>query len=481
MHDVSVDVAQGEFFGIVGRNGSRQEHAAEVPRRDLRARRRRRSTCEGRLSPFIELGVGFNPDLTARDNVIINAIMLGLTRREARARFDEIIAFAELEEFLDLKLKNYSSGMSVRLAFSVAIQVDADVLLIDEVLAVGDAAFQQKCFEQFQRLKDEGRTIVFVTHDMRPVERFCDRAMLIERGDVLVARRAARRSRAPTTSSTSAGSCTTTTTTARATATRRRRRSPTRGSRTTAASGSTALRAGRAAARSCMEVRFHERRRRARLRRSRCATRSGHTVFATRTDMARRRDRRLRARATSVDRARRASTTGSRRAATRLTPSVARAGAGADALDLREDLASLIVHGTRDTGGVVDLPHAHRGRARDERGLDAPAAPQLRRRATPPLLEPHVDARGHRLEAALLRLGARLRCGRSRARSRSSASIYVVFTEIANVGDDVQNYGVYILFAIVLFQFFAEATGGCRDARSSRARTCCARCASRAS
>jgi ABC-type polysaccharide/polyol phosphate transport system ATPase subunit len=139
----------------------------------------------GRLSPFIELGVGFNPDLTARDNVIINAIMLGLTRAEAQERFADIVAFAELEEFMDLKLKNYSSGMHVRLAFSVAIQVDADVLLIDEVLAVGDAAFQQKCFDEFTRLKAAGRTIVFVTHDMGSVERFCDRAMLLERGRVV--------------------------------------------------------------------------------------------------------------------------------------------------------------------------------------------------------------------------------------------------------------------------------------------------------
>ena len=108
--------------------------------------------------------------------MLINAIMLGLTRKQARERFDEIVAFAELEEFLDLKLKNYSSGMSVRLAFSVAIQVDADVLLVDEVLAVGDASFQQKCFEEFYRLKDEGRTIVLVTHDMSSVERFCERA-----------------------------------------------------------------------------------------------------------------------------------------------------------------------------------------------------------------------------------------------------------------------------------------------------------------
>ena len=140
---------------------------------------------EGSLSPFIELGVGFNMDLTARDNVLINAIMLGLSRREARERFDEIVAFAELEEFLDLKLKNYSSGMQVRLAFSVATQVDADVLLIDEVLAVGDAAFQRKCFDQFDRLKAAGTTIVFVTHDMHAVERFCDRAMLLERGRIV--------------------------------------------------------------------------------------------------------------------------------------------------------------------------------------------------------------------------------------------------------------------------------------------------------
>ncbi len=126
--------------------------------------------------------------------------MLGLSRKEARRRFDEIIAFAELEEFVDLKLKNYSSGMSVRLGFSVAVQVDADVLLVDEVLAVGDAAFQQKCFDQFHQLKAAGKTIVFVTHDMSSVERFCDRAMLLERGKMIGDRRAARRSRSPTTS-----------------------------------------------------------------------------------------------------------------------------------------------------------------------------------------------------------------------------------------------------------------------------------------
>src|SRR5262249_9381578 len=127
----------------------------------------------------------FNMDLTARDNVIINAIMLGLSRRQARARFDDVIAFAELEEFIDLKLKNYSSGMLVRLAFATSIEVDAEILLIDEVLAVGDAGFQQKWYEQFYRLKREGKTIVFVSHDMYSVERFCDRAMLMERGSLV--------------------------------------------------------------------------------------------------------------------------------------------------------------------------------------------------------------------------------------------------------------------------------------------------------
>ena len=134
--------------------------------------------------------MGFNPDLAAEDNVVINAVMMGLTRAEARRRFGTMIAFAELEEFVDLKLKNYSSGMTVRLGFAVATQVDADVLLVDEVLAVGDASFQQKCFEVFQRLKDAGKTIVLVTHDMGLVERFCDRAMLIERGRVVDVRHA---------------------------------------------------------------------------------------------------------------------------------------------------------------------------------------------------------------------------------------------------------------------------------------------------
>lgn len=181
LDDVSFDVAQGEFFGIVGRNGSGKSTLmkclAGIYRSDAGA-----MWLRGRMAPFIELGVGFNPELTARDNVLINAVMLGLTPAQARERYDEIIAFAELEEFVDLKLKNYSSGMHVRLAFSVMVHVDADVLLIDEVLAVGDASFQQKCYDALNRAHHEGRTILLVTHDMGQVQRFCGRALLLERG-----------------------------------------------------------------------------------------------------------------------------------------------------------------------------------------------------------------------------------------------------------------------------------------------------------
>ncbi len=184
LRDVSFEVRSGEVFGIVGRNGSGKStlmkclagiYQADAGEMWLR----------GRMAPFIELGVGFNPDLTAHDNVLINAVMLGLTPDEARARYSSIMDFAELHEFAELKLKNYSSGMQVRLAFSVMVHVDADLLLIDEVLAVGDAAFQQKCFDVLQRSRDAGRTILLVTHDMSQVQRFCDRALLLERGTVV--------------------------------------------------------------------------------------------------------------------------------------------------------------------------------------------------------------------------------------------------------------------------------------------------------
>jgi ABC-type polysaccharide/polyol phosphate transport system ATPase subunit len=185
LQDVSFGVRRGEFFGVVGRNGSGKSTLLKCLA-GIYGLDRGRIVVDGRMSTFIELGVGFNPDLAARDNVIMNGIMLGLTPRQAQARYDEIIDFAELRDYQELKLKNYSSGMYVRLAFSVAIQVEADILLIDEVLAVGDAAFQQKCFDVFNDMRDAGRTVLFVTHDMGSVTRMCDRALLLEHGNAVL-------------------------------------------------------------------------------------------------------------------------------------------------------------------------------------------------------------------------------------------------------------------------------------------------------
>jgi ABC-type polysaccharide/polyol phosphate transport system ATPase subunit len=185
LRDVSFAVQPGEFFGIVGRNGSGKSTLLKCMAGIYRVDEGQ-IYVNGRVATFIELGVGFNPDLVARDNIMLNAVMLGLQPSEAKDRVDRVIEFAELQQFTDLKLKNYSSGMHVRLAFSVMIQVDADILLIDEVLAVGDAAFQQKCFDEFHRLREEKKTILFVTHDMPAVRRFCHRAMLLERGEMLV-------------------------------------------------------------------------------------------------------------------------------------------------------------------------------------------------------------------------------------------------------------------------------------------------------
>jgi ABC-type polysaccharide/polyol phosphate transport system ATPase subunit len=179
---VSFDIHRGEFFGIVGRNGSGKSTLlkilASIYKADAGTIR-----MAGRVAPFIELGVGFNPDLTARENVVLNGVMMGLSQREARRRLDAILEFGELQDFADLKLKNYSSGMMVRLAFSVMIQSDADILLIDEVLAVGDAAFQQKCTDVFHEMRASGRTIVLVTHNMAAVQDFCHRGMLLDGGE----------------------------------------------------------------------------------------------------------------------------------------------------------------------------------------------------------------------------------------------------------------------------------------------------------
>jgi ABC-2 type transport system ATP-binding protein len=182
LQGISFDVHQGEFFGIVGRNGSGKSTLLKVLASIYRADSGR-IRMAGRLAPFIELGVGFNPELTARENVELNGVMMGLGRREARRRLDSVLDFAELREFVDLKLKNYSSGMMVRLAFAVMVEADADVMLIDEVLAVGDAAFAQKCTDVFREKRSSGKTLVLVTHDMATVQAFCDRAMLIHDGE----------------------------------------------------------------------------------------------------------------------------------------------------------------------------------------------------------------------------------------------------------------------------------------------------------
>jgi ABC-2 type transport system ATP-binding protein len=179
---ISFDVHRGEFFGIVGRNGSGKSTLLKVLASIYRADAGR-IRMAGRLAPFIELGVGFNPELTARENVELNGVMMGLGRRGARRRLQSVLEFAELEDFIDLKLKNYSSGMMVRLAFAVMVEADADVMLVDEVLAVGDAAFAQKCTDVFREKRDAGKTLVLVTHDMATVQAFCDRAMLIHDGE----------------------------------------------------------------------------------------------------------------------------------------------------------------------------------------------------------------------------------------------------------------------------------------------------------
>lgn len=183
LRDVSFDVHKGEFFGIVGRNGSGKSTLLKILA-SIYAADGGRVRMAGRLAPFIELGVGFNPELSARENVELNGVMMGLSRRDARSRLGAVLEFAELEDFVDLKLKNYSSGMLVRLAFSMMLQSDAEILLIDEVLAVGDASFQQRCADVFHEIRDSDRTVVFVTHDMSAVEQYCHRAMLLHDGAV---------------------------------------------------------------------------------------------------------------------------------------------------------------------------------------------------------------------------------------------------------------------------------------------------------
>jgi len=186
LRDVSFEVREGEFFGIVGRNGSGKSTLLKILA-SIYAADTGTVRMAGRVAPFIELGVGFNPELAARENVVLNGVLMGLGRREARRRFDAVLDFAELRPFADLKLKNYSSGMMVRLAFAIMVQADADIMLIDEVLAVGDAAFAQKCMDVFHERKRRGKTVVLVTHDMATVQALCHRAMLLHDGELAFA------------------------------------------------------------------------------------------------------------------------------------------------------------------------------------------------------------------------------------------------------------------------------------------------------
>jgi ABC-2 type transport system ATP-binding protein len=183
LRGIDFEVFEGEFFGVVGRNGSGKSTLLKLLASIYRADAGRIRVA-GNIAPCIELGVGFNHELNAYDNVVLNGVMMGLTPQEARARFDDVIEFAGLGDYTELKLKNYSSGMLVRLGFSLMTQVDAEVLLVDEVLAVGDAAFQQKCFDAFAKHHAQGKTIILVTHDMPVIEAHCDRAILLEGGKI---------------------------------------------------------------------------------------------------------------------------------------------------------------------------------------------------------------------------------------------------------------------------------------------------------
>ena len=183
LRDISFDVKKGEFFGIVGRNGSGKSTLLKIIA-GIYQPNKGDVTVNGRLVPFIELGVGFNPELTGRENTYLNGALLGFSEKEVDDKYDDIVNFAELDRFMDQKLKNYSSGMQVRLAFSIAIRANTPILLIDEVLAVGDSEFQGKCYAEFRKMKEEGRTIVFVTHDMSAVEKFCDRVLVLKSGKI---------------------------------------------------------------------------------------------------------------------------------------------------------------------------------------------------------------------------------------------------------------------------------------------------------
>lgn len=182
LDDISFDIKKGEFISIIGRNGSGKSTLLKILA-GIYTPDSGNVEINGGISPFLELGVGFNPELSGKDNIYLNGSILGLPLKEISRKFDEIVAFSELERFINLKVKNYSSGMYVRLAFSVAIHANKDILLMDEVLAVGDADFQAKCFNAFHRIMEEGKTIVFVSHDLNVVKKYSNRVLLLQNGE----------------------------------------------------------------------------------------------------------------------------------------------------------------------------------------------------------------------------------------------------------------------------------------------------------
>ncbi len=184
LHDVTCTVMPGEFVGIIGRNGSGKSTLLKVLA-GIYLPTTGQVTVRGRMSAFLELGVGFHPELSGRENVFLNGIVCGLSRQRLQESYGDIVAFAGLEKFMDLPLKHFSSGMQVRLAFSVAIHVPADILLLDEVLAVGDAEFQERCFQVFTKFQKEGKTVVLVTHDLASLRAFAQRAILLDHGRVI--------------------------------------------------------------------------------------------------------------------------------------------------------------------------------------------------------------------------------------------------------------------------------------------------------
>ena len=185
LKDISFEINKGDFFGIVGRNGSGKSTLLKLISQ-IYVPDSGKITVNGSLVPFIELGVGFNPELTGRENVYLNGAMLGFNKEEIDEMYGDIVEFAELHDFMDQKLKNYSSGMQVRLAFSVAIKAQGDILVLDEVLAVGDEAFQRKCFAYFAELKRDNKTVILVTHSMDAVQQFCTKSLMLENGKILI-------------------------------------------------------------------------------------------------------------------------------------------------------------------------------------------------------------------------------------------------------------------------------------------------------